>query len=97
VQGATKSSHTWVSAQRHEPLRSEGAEICEDTGMAKPWQCGVDPNVNVNLQTSRVFGIFTNVTLTLTTIGAQLTTAQLQTRVFPKQADAQKISHPRVR
>lgn len=35
VQGATKSSHTWVSAQRHEPLRSEGAEICEDTGVAK--------------------------------------------------------------
>lgn len=39
VQTATKSSYTWVSAQRHEPLRSEGTEICEDTGAPVPC-CG---------------------------------------------------------
>ena len=57
---------------------------------------GADPNVRVDAMTSTVRGRFAHLTLTSTITGAQLTTAQLQTRVFPKQADATKISHPRV-
>lgn len=32
LQTAVKGSHTYLKAQNNEPLRSEGAYICNDTG-----------------------------------------------------------------
>ena len=107
MQAATKSSHTWVSAQRHEPLRSEGAEICEDTGTATATcvfvvclhlATGTCVSTCLRHELGRPKRAFVNNLASFCSCdsaGAQLTTAQLQTRVFPKQGDT-KIRHLQV-